>query len=160
TRLQGFGHYTFVVKSCTSPLIGSDHCTEWTIPVAVDFGPIGTSPFPNDPPVAGIIADRWHELRAWSGPLGRPVAEAATDATGRLTQAFEHGTIQTVPSLGPGMVVAAIERLLPPPGSLEASLSIQLEWGGANTTPYNFFRVDVTRDGVSVIEPMTDLAGL
>ena len=151
SRLQGFGHYTFVVKSCTSPLLGSDDCSGWTIPVGVDFGPVGISPFPTDPPVEPIFAERWHELRAWTGPLGRPVTASTTDGAGRFAQAFEHGTIQAVPSMGPGMVVAAFDRELPPPGSLLAQPSIQLIWGGAGTTPYNLFRVDVTHNGVPLI---------
>ena len=147
TRLQGLGEYTFVVKSCTSPLIGADDCNGWTVPVRISLGRVGDSPFATDPLVQGLIEERWHELGAWTGPLGRPRGAAAVDPLLRATrQDFEHGSLQTVPTAGPRMVVAAYERLLPPLDSELAHPSIELNWGGADT-PYNVFQVDVSNNG-------------
>ncbi|MFA7754125.1 hypothetical protein V5F01_10780 [Streptomyces sp. NRRL B-2790] len=130
-RLQGFGDYGFTVKSCTSPLVGSDTCRGYTIPVRVQLGEATETPNPGGPPVNGLIAERWHELGAWAGPLGKPVADEVMSDTGR-GQLFENGAIQTVPKFGPNMVVAAYQRFD----------SIEVDWGGANT-PFNAFRVDV-----------------
>lgn len=146
-RLQGFGEYTFVAKSCTSPLVGADSCRGWTVPVRLEFGRLGESPFPHDPPVDGVIADRWHELGAWAGPLGSPIAGPIFDPNfAGLTQTFQHGLIQTVPAQGAGMVVASYRRELPPDDSELAFPCIQIDWGGA-ATPYSVFRVDVFHDG-------------
>ena len=147
-RLQGFGLYTFVVKSCTSTVIGSDDCHGWTVPVRLDFRGLGPSPFPGDLPVEGVIGERWHELGAWSGPLGSPVTNPVFDVNfGGLIQTFQHGIIQTVPANGPRMVVAAAQRELPPDaGSEYAFPCIQLDWGGSDVA-YTVFRVDVFHEG-------------
>jgi hypothetical protein len=139
TRLQGFGEFSFVVQSCNGDDRGA-----FTIPVRVTFASLGDSPFPDDPPVVGLIADRWHELGAWNGLLGRPVEAMVFDTEGEgLRQQFERGAIQTVPAEGAHMVIGGYQRLLPPDDNIElASPSLELNWGGADN-PYNYFRVDV-----------------
>jgi hypothetical protein len=77
TRLQGFGSYAFIVKGCDSPTIGEDRCRQgWTIPVRVSLGSQPGVMSPPGPAVTEPIAERWHELGAWSGPLGRPTSAA------------------------------------------------------------------------------------
>jgi hypothetical protein len=141
-RLQGFGEYEFVAKSCESPTIGSDHCRGWTVPVRVRLGVSAETPEPPGlPPVAGPIAERWHELGAWSGPLGVPSGPETVDAAGVRRQAFAHGGVATSTVPGPGMVVAAYQR-----GRL-----IEVTWGGTRSG-FNAYRVDVTFDGKLIMQ--------
>ena len=134
-----------MVRSCATATTAA----AGRIPVRVSLARLGDSPFPDDPPVLGTIADRWHELGAWDGgPLGRPVDEAAFDALAQgMRQGFQHGWIQTVPQLGARMVVAGYERALSPTDSTDyAHPSIELNWGGSDAD-FTTFRVDVLNHG-------------
>ena len=147
TRLQGFGEYAFKVKGCIEAgLFGSDECKQgWTIPVRLQLGPSAETPDPGGPQVSGVIAERWHELGAWSGPLGKPIAEAVVDRVGGIhsRQDFEHGSILTAPEFGAGMVVAAYQR----------GRSIEVNWGGGDNF-FNAFRVDVYFNGRKFLEKL------
>ena len=80
TRLQGFGEYAFVVKGCHE-FSGGDECNEGlTIPVRVQLGLYTGTPDPSEFPVNGLIAERWHELGAWDGPLGVTDGAGSTGA--------------------------------------------------------------------------------
>jgi hypothetical protein len=94
TRLQGFGEYAFTVKGCYNP--PSVECPQGeTIPVRLQPDLSPEAPDPVDPPVGGLIAERWHELGAWAGPLGKPiVAEFGSPASGIRSQRFENGWIR------------------------------------------------------------------
>jgi uncharacterized protein with LGFP repeats len=121
TRLQGFGEYAFIVKGCTSPFIGADECEQgWTIPVRLQLRPSAETPHPGGPKVSGLIEERWHELGAWAGPLGKPITQEGFK-NGVRSQRFEHGSITTAPAFGPRMVVTAYQR----------GNSIEISWGGA-----------------------------
>jgi hypothetical protein len=146
TRLQGFGEYAFTVKGCDEAgLFGSDECKQgWTIPVRLQLGPSAETPDPGGPKVSGMIAGRWHELGAWSGPLGKPIAEEIVNpAEGIHSQRFERGSISTAPEFGAGMVVAAYQR----------GRSIEVNWGGASDF-FNTFRVDVYFNGRKFLEQL------
>lgn len=138
TRLQGFGEYAFIVKGCHSPLIGADECKQgFTIPVRLQFGRSDETPDPGGPAVNGLIGERWHELGAWAGPLGRPITDEIDFAVaGFRGQNFEHGWIATAPAFGPRMVVAVYQR----------GNTLEVNWGGADR-PFNAFRVDVRHQG-------------
>jgi hypothetical protein len=142
TRLQGFGRYEFVVRSCDGDDRGG-----WSIPVRLEFTGMGPSPFPNDAPVEGPIGERWHELGAWTGPLGRPTGPAFSTASG-VQQRFTNGVIATVPAQGPRMVIAAYERPLPPTDDSDvAKPALELNWGGSDVN-HTRFRVDYLRAGL------------
>jgi hypothetical protein len=140
TRLQGFGDYGFTVKSCTDPLTGSDECRGWTIPVRVNLGLSAETPNPGGPQVRGVIAERWHELGAWAGPLGKPITEEEL-RNGVQSQRFENGSITTAPAFGPRMAVAALQR----------HNWIEVHWGGASS-PFNAFRVDTHLPGGGIVQ--------
>jgi hypothetical protein len=134
SRLQGFGTYAFRVQGCD----GDEARQGWTVPVHVHLGPAAEGlPPEGGHPVVGVIGERWHELGAWSGPLGRAVEdEVFNPANGVRLQRFERGSITTAPDFGPGMVVAAYQR----------GRSLEITWGGADR-PFNAFRVDVWANG-------------
>ena len=85
TKLQGFGDYDFIVRGATS-----GGAAGWTIPVQVQLGEVGP-PDPSWPVVTGSINQRWHELGAWQGPLGKPLSAETVEADGSHRQTFEHG---------------------------------------------------------------------
>lgn len=141
-RLQGFGEYEFVVKSCESPLIGSDECRGWTVPVRVRLGVTAEVPEPPGlAPVTGAFAERWHELGAWAGPLGVPTGPESVDPAGVRRQAFAHGAVAVSALAGPGIVVAAYQR-----GRL-----LEVTWGGSRSS-FNAHRVDVTFNGTLIMQ--------
>ena len=127
-RLQGFGEYSFIVKGCR----GSDDCRQgFTIPVRIQFGRFAGTPDPGGPAVGGIIGDRWHELGAWDGPLGKVLTpEIDLAVEGFRAQRFEQGWIATAPILGPNFVFAVYQR----------GPDLEVHWGGADV-PFNAFRV-------------------
>lgn len=135
TRLQGFGEYAFTVKGCHSPTIGADECEQgFTIPVKVELHPSIEPLHPGDFEVNGVIAERWHELGALSGPLGKPITqEVIAPVEGSHFQKFEHGMISTAPRFGARMVVAVYQR----------GRAIEVNWGGTDTA-YNAFRIVYT----------------
>src|SRR5262245_15484367 len=145
TRLQGFGEYAFIVKGCTSPIIGPDECEQgFTVPVRVQFSRSAETPNPGGPNVSGLIEERWYELGAWSGPLGKPTGNEDFNPDGGIrNQEFENGRIFTAPAFGPRMVAAVYQR----------GRFIELNWGGADTA-YDAFRVDVTHNGVKFLEKL------
>lgn len=152
-RVQGFGEYAFTIKSCTDPLIGADECGAFTIPVRLRLREHTDSADPgNHPEVGGLIAQRWHELGAWDGPLGLPTTREGFE-NGIRSQRFEHGSITTAPQFGAGMVVAAYQR----------HNTVEVVWGGADRA-FNAFRVDAYSQGRKVAEqivgpfPMWDWA--
>ncbi|MCX4806937.1 hypothetical protein OG594_35855 [Streptomyces sp. NBC_01214] len=145
TRLQGFGEYTFHVEGCTVPLISlnplgilEEHSDQgFTIPVRLQLDASHhetTDPDPVGFQAGDIISERWHEIGAWDGPLGKDLhGEFANpdDPRERLHE-FEHGSISTAPEFGQRMVTAAYRR-----GS-----SIEINWGGADAN-YNAFLVAI-----------------
>ncbi|MFE7182230.1 LGFP repeat-containing protein, partial [Streptomyces erythrochromogenes] len=146
-RLQGFGEYGFTVKSCTDPLLGSDGCRGFTVSVQLQLGEVAETPKPGGPSVSGLIGERWHELGAWAGPLGKPIADELLK-NGIRSQQFENGSITTAPDFGPNMVVAAFQR----------HSWIEVHWGGANR-PFNAFRVDTHLPGGGVVQEHIWLQG-
>jgi tetratricopeptide (TPR) repeat protein len=121
TRLQGFGEYAFIVRGW--PDLG------FTLPVRVQLGRSSETPNPGGPNVGGLIEERWHELGAWSGPLGKPTGEEDFNPDGGIrNQEFENAVYQR-------------------------GRFIELNWGGADTS-YNAFRVDVTHNGAKFLEKL------
>ncbi|RKN55368.1 hypothetical protein D7193_11895 [Micromonospora costi] len=135
-RLQGFGEYAFVAKGChEGGPFGRDRCPEgFAVPVRLQFGAVDNEP---DPPfqVIGAIMQRWHELGASAGPLGRPI-EGEMPLGDAVSQRFERGSVVTLPHYGAGAVVAAYQR-----GS-----SIEVNWGGGDALSPGQFEVAVFRD--------------
>ncbi|MFJ5549434.1 hypothetical protein, partial [Streptomyces sp. NPDC093225] len=149
-RLQGFGEYAFTVKSCTEPTLGSDACKDWSVPVRAHLALSAETPDPGGPHVSGVIAERWHELGAWAGPLGKPVgAEDLNPDGGIRNQEFEYGRIFTAPAFGPGMVIAAYQRCN----------FIEVNWGGSDTA-FNEFRVEVNHNGTKILEEVVEAGPL
>jgi hypothetical protein len=144
-RLQGFGEYAFNVKGCHSPIVGADECPRgFTIPVRLRLDVSAETPQRVTPDVSGVIAERWHELGAWAGPLGKPIEEEIIDpARGIRSQWFERGSITTAPMFGPRMVLAAYQR----------GATVEVNWGGADTS-FNAFRVDVLFNGSKIREEL------
>ncbi|WP_283135762.1 hypothetical protein [Rhizohabitans arisaemae] len=139
TRLQGFGEYGFTVRGVDD----DDESPQGsTIPVRVQLGTIPGSPSPEWPPVTGVIAERWHELGAWEGPLGKPLEPEDVNPVGDIrNQEFEFGRIFTAPQFGPRMVIAVYQQ----------RRSLVVSWGGGNIG-FNAFRVDVTHNGTKFLE--------
>ncbi|MDX3188625.1 hypothetical protein PV458_09500 [Streptomyces sp. MN03-5084-2B] len=135
SRMQGFGTYGFSVQGCDD---GGDCRQGWTVPVHAQLGPAAELPEPADSiAVGGTIGERWHELGAWSGPLGKALAtEVFNSANGVHSQRFERGSVTTAPEFGTTMAVAAYQR----------GRMIEVNWGGANRS-FNAFRVDIYFDG-------------
>jgi hypothetical protein len=137
TRLQGFGEYAFIVKGCHE-FLGGDECNEGlTIPVRVQLGLYTGTPDPSEFPVNGLIAERWHELGAWDGPLGVPTGpEQRVPIVNLRGQRFERGWIATQPRFGPNTVVAVYQR----------GVSLEINWGGFNEA-FHEFRVNLKLNG-------------
>jgi hypothetical protein len=150
-RLQGFGEYAFIVKGCTSPVIGADECKQgFTPPVRVQFAPFAETPDPGGPPVTGAIAERWHELGGWDGPLGKVLTpEIDFTVEGFRGQRFEQGWIATCPAFGPNFTFAVYAR----------SPDLEVNWGGANV-PFNAFRVTLFGDAEPRKEMVWDIFGI
>lgn len=150
-RLQGFGEYAFIVKGCTSPVIGADECRQgFTPPVRVQFAPFAETPDPGGPAVTGAIADRWHELGGWDGPLGKVLTPEIDFAVeGFRGQRFEQGWIATAPAFGPNFVFAVYAR----------GPDLEVNWGGANV-PFNAFRVTLFGAGEPRQEMVWDIFGI
>jgi hypothetical protein len=76
-RIQSAGRYEFEVRGYDDP--DGDRCKQgWTKRIGFTVGHRGGNPNPDDAPVEGLIADRWHLYDAWDGPLGRPLGQAIT----------------------------------------------------------------------------------
>ncbi|WP_155981749.1 LGFP repeat-containing protein [Nocardia sp. BMG111209] len=135
-RMQGFGDYGFTVASFDD----NDHTVHgWTEPVHLAFAapPAGEPPAQSFP-VDGLFGERWQELGGADGALGPPTTAEFADphvATTRV-QNFDRGAILRDPTLGDGLLVSAHQ----------AHQSVELNWGGADT-PFDRFRVDISRDG-------------
>jgi hypothetical protein len=147
-RLQGFGDYGFQVASFD----GDDHTAQgWTVPVNIKLGLVpglGPPPFPVDPP----FVEHWHELGASEGPMGLPTSAAGQFAVPGSTawaQNFDHGQVITHFALGPDFMMSAHQV-----GDV-----IELNWGGFDT-PYDKFRVDVTRNGAVFQQASVEETGL
>jgi hypothetical protein len=119
-RLQGHGEYAFTVKGVDNPTVGHERSRQGpTVPVRVVVGPGPAGPFPTDPPVTGLIAERWDELGGWDGALGRPVAPEEVGGGDYHVQLFARGTVARYPGLGPAMTVLAYQQ----------GRSVVIDWG-------------------------------
>ncbi|MEY8350900.1 hypothetical protein AALF16_21955 [Bacillus cereus] len=150
TKLQGFGEYAFTIKFCTDPTIGADECKHgWTIPVRLNLDTSTETPNPNPggPQVKPKFAERWHELGAWDGPLGKPIFTHYDDPLEAFIQRFEHGIITTSPNHADGMVVAAYQR----------GRVIEVNWGGGLPSSFNVYRLDVYHNNKKVLEKLVRL---
>ncbi len=134
-RLRGFGDYAFTIRACDG-----DDCSTPTVPVTVHLGQWDESPEPAHLPVpTGPIGERWHEIGAWDGPLGLPLA--GEDAIG---QPFEHGSVVWAPAFGGAMTVAAYQR----------HNSVEVAWGGADTA-YDVFQIEAYDAGGGLVSRLT-----
>ncbi|WP_152966696.1 hypothetical protein [Sporosarcina globispora] len=152
TKLQGFGEYAFIIKFCTDPFIGADECKHgWTIPVRLTLDKSTETPNPNPggPQVKPEFAERWHELGAWDGPLGKPIFTFYDypQPNEAFIQRFERGAITTSPNHAYGMVVAAYQR----------GRFIEVNWGGGKPSSFNVYRVDVYRNNKKILEKLVQV---
>lgn len=133
------GRFTIFVEGCHTG--GGSDCPEsWILPATVTVPPPGSSAPPNrDCPIQpiGLIADRWLQLGAKTGPLGCPTAPEH-DVPGRRGRAtpFEHGEIVWSPDQGDRMVVSAYQD----------GGGIVVRWGDTGPT-YNRFLVHADYGG-------------
>ncbi|GAA5108520.1 hypothetical protein [Nocardia iowensis] len=98
-RIQSAGRYEFQVRGCDDA--DGDTCRQgYTKRIGFTVGRVGVSPFPDDAPVEGLIADRWHLYDAWAGPLGRPAGPVIAQPNGQLQQNFSSGQISVDPRFG------------------------------------------------------------
>jgi hypothetical protein len=86
----------------------------------------------SDPPVGGIIGQKYQALRGKSGPLGRPTSKEMDSKEGKgRYQTFEHGTIGWTPSTGPKSVQVVYIN----------GRELVFEWGDTAPFNYDFFIV-------------------
>ncbi|GFJ81016.1 LGFP repeat-containing protein [Phytohabitans houttuyneae] len=108
-RIQSAGRYEFEIRGCDDP--DGDRCEQgWTKRIGFTVGHRDGNPFPDDAPVDGLIADRWHLYDAWDGPLGRPTGPAVTTAEGARQQTFTNGQISVDPRFGDLATVLYTDR--------------------------------------------------
>ncbi|MFI7048913.1 LGFP repeat-containing protein, partial [Streptosporangium sandarakinum] len=145
--VQGYGEFAFHARGEDDD---DDSAQGWAIPVRVRLDPVPGTPDPAWPPVTGVIAERWHELGAWDGPLGKPVGREDFNPDGGIrNQEFEYGRIFTAPELGPRMVVAGYQR----------GRSIELTWGGSDWG-FNKMTVEVSHNGTVISQETIETGGV
>ncbi|MEO3809241.1 hypothetical protein ABGB17_09610 [Sphaerisporangium sp. B11E5] len=147
-RMQGFGDYDFHVAAYDD----DDHTVRgWTVPVRIRLGAdpgLAPPPFPVNHP----FSERWHEFHAGNGPFGLPTGASEQFAVPGSTawrQNFEHGQTVTHFALGSDFMMSAHQV-----GDV-----IEVNWGGF-TTPFDKFRVVVTKDGALFQETVVEDIGL
>lgn len=138
TRLQGGGEWEFVVGLQPE----DDDFLGWSIPVRLRVDDRHETPRPDGLPVVdGLIAQRWHELGGWDGPLGRPTATAAAGADGTLSQRFEYGVVVVAPAFGSEMTLAVYVL----------ARDVVLEWGPGDEE-WDLFSITDDFGGTRVLE--------